>query len=340
MPILHVLPSKLFVQRVLSEIRRTQFSGKGIIQHTQAYFKDSDAHKESFNTLHSGIIHAPDLLYRGTSGFQEVTPLLEKNIYGREPRPMDKNNYNLVEYVRDNDNTNFLSFSSCPETVRPYAVGLSIIPSLGSILVNTYPKVITIPQKLLYFKSPMIERDITQQINNSAEGSNYQPIKPMLADNNETTAILYGPKGEDWRPKPSTDLKQINLLYGVGKALELFTNASQPLYVNEWINEDFKKRAISVEVTLGTPNDLLEMTPNARDLGLLAEGERFLTMEDASAIWRNNNFDDIKVHETVFLSSVPETIQIGDEAALVDYIKTEKLPQETIQADPSAPFQK
>jgi hypothetical protein len=337
MPVPHHLPSKAFNQHVLSEIRRTKFANKNMIQQLQAYLEQAEVSQTSFETLHEKIIHEKDLLYRGTSGLNELIPLLEQDAFGRAANPADQDDYNLVGYVRDNLNTNFLSFSPCPETVQKYAAKLSILPSLGSILVNTYPKVFAIPQKLVHFKSPLIQADIKQQEHDDRERNN-ESIEQTIARNNETTAVLRGPNGEDWRLKPSTDLMKVILLYGAGRAVNLVTSASQPLYIDEWTNTSFKKRAISVEVILEPSQHLAAMSQNAKDLGCLAEGHRLITLQDADAIFKNNNYDDIEVNETLPLSGVPETIRAGDEAELVDYIKREVLAEQTIQTGPSAPL--
>ncbi len=263
------------------------------------------------------------LMYRGMAGLDEVYASARRDYFEKKACVEDDTGYDLVAYVRANKNLNFLSFSPCIETVRAYALGLSLIPSFGNIMETSYPRVFTKPQKLLHLDRSLFHlyaASISDSTHIEDVGT-YQPMTEMAENNNEITVILRSNDGQDWRPNFSTDVRKTVLIWGPGKVLNLFMPSTQAIQLDMWENPDFKKRALSVEVVLAPGPHMSIANEKAIELGLITEGERLLTLEDASAIWRNNDYEDFVLDETLQLERVPSFIKEGDEHALVDYVK-------------------
>jgi hypothetical protein len=295
-------------------------------EHTARYLTDSKDYP-SFPDLSKIFQNKPGLLYRGTWGFDEVHAVARVDCMVKRKYADDSVDYDLVAYVRENRNANFLSFSPCVETVHPYAVGLSAIPCLGNIMITSYPKVFTKPQKLLYLNKPLFTRYDQAMVDSThiEDVGSYQLISEMTARNNETTAILRGSDGQDWSPIFSTDVMQTILLCGPGRIVTFFMASKQPMQLETWDNPGFKKRPLAVEVVLAPPSDFPAMNEKAIDLGFISKGERLLSMKDAEAIWKRNNYEqEALVDETLQLGGVSADIKEGNEGELVDYIQ-EKL---------------
>jgi hypothetical protein len=331
--VIKALPS--YNQAVLAGIKRREEGLPKLVsaaEHTARYLKNSSDYP-AFPDLRGVLQPQPGLLYRGTWGFDEVHAVARVDCFEKRKYSDDAVDYDLVAYVRENRNANFLSLSPCIETVHPYAVGLSVIPCLGNIMVTTYPKVFTKPQKLLHLNKPLFTRYDQAVVDSThiEEVGTYQSISEMTANNNETTAILRGEDGQDWRPVFSTDVLQTILLCGPGRLVTFFMASKQPMQLETWDNPDFKKRALSVEIVLAPSSDLPAMNEKAVELGFIPKGERLLTMKDASAIWKSQDYEQTVVDETLQLDGVPKSIKEGDEGELVDYIQ-EKLALQTTKA--------
>jgi len=276
---------------------------------------------------------APDLIYRGSMGTKEIIYVLETNYLGTESSVSRKSSsLDIVEYIRENDSKYFLSFSPCKETVKPYAAGLSMLPCKGYIIVTGLPKVYTIPQKLLH-----LNRDIFSAYNHqqqdkisraNAEGIThaFEDIIDMTANNNEITAVLYSSAQEDWRPVVSEDLMSIFEVSGPGRILSQFMSATQIAYLREWDNPDFTKRIYALEIVLygHDPRDLAIMNDNAHETRLITKDERLITLDDARTVINSGELDKLNAlyttTETQRIASVPKSIAIGDQNALVEYM--------------------
>lgn len=278
-------------------------------------------------SLHRSMPEGPDVLYRGTEGRSEIVAAFAKNILGRDVNASHFGNYDLVTFIEKNVNNNFLSATPCPYTVPAYAAGLSLIPTDGFVIALGLPKVFTKPQKLLHLNPRLFELYDQENAANihSEDGRALRSIIPLAQNNIEWTIITRGPQGEDWQPRPSSDIMKLIHVCGPGRMLQPFMSSSELLHVDELVNEQFKKRVFSMEVVMcENRSDLEGMNDVASKTGLILPESRLLTLEDAAAIMNMQDLEEYnathEISETIVFDAVPREIRLGDQKALTEYV--------------------
>lgn len=224
--------------------------------------------KTNLASIHRSLPQSPDLLYRGTEGRSEINAIFRGNTLGREIKSEDVGNYNLIQFIEENKNNNFLSSTPCPYTVHSYAAGLSLIPTDGFIMVLGLPKVFTKPQKLLLLHPELFDLYDQKQIENNPLDNlkGFRSIKPLAKNNIEWTIVTRGPHGDDWRQFPSRDILKLIHVCGPGRILQSFMSSNELLHVDELVNEQFKKRVFSVEVVIGNSESDFEKMNHVGDI--------------------------------------------------------------------------
>jgi hypothetical protein len=284
-----------------------------------------------------------DLLYRGTEGFEELISACKTDRLGDSPFQKRKEfHHDIREFVRDNNSNAFLSATPCPQTVRPYSVGLSLYPISGFIMCMGLPKVFTRPQKSLLLNQEWFEKDDERRVNQVPvdQAISFQTIVEMTKNNNETTIILGHKKGDNWGLNVSENVHTILRVSGPGKILGKFFSSEMPALIKTYINPDFKKRVWSIEIVNGPKEDYEKMNTRAGEQGLIKDDERLLFIEDAAVLADNpelNSLDSThKIGETHVFKGVPKDIPIGDKRLVEHVISViEKLP--TLEQIPLEP---
>ncbi len=286
---------------------------------------------EGIDKLQQSLPSGNDVIYRGTEGTAEVMHAVESDRLGVAFQSSKKMaSFDIVDFVRENNSKYFLSASPCPQTVKPYAAGLSLIPCKGFIWVTGLPKVFTLPQKLLHLNPGLFEqydqRKLSQQDQDNP--TRYDSIKGMTRNNNEVTIVLGGADNEDWRPRVSKDVMKLIQVSGPGSLMGQFMSSNEPVHVTDWNNPEYKKRVWSMEIVLSDGRDyadnLEDMNARAREMGLITPDQRLLTLQDARAVVNSKKLDPLdteyETNETHKIIQVPKGIAIGDTAALVEYM--------------------
>lgn len=270
-------------------------------------------------------------LFRGTMGNSELESAIKNKTLGYDFYRSGKNtDLDLVSHVRDNASALFLSASSCPYTAKPYASCISSWPCRGFILIFGMPKVTTVPHKLLKI-NPKVFADYDDHMlahSHSIEngGTKYHSIRDIVRDNNETTIVLSNLRGNtNWKPTLNHDVIQVVEILGPGKLIGSIMAFSEPIYLGHIENHHFKPRKYSVEIVLHCDDDMEKSQENAISHGLIQPGNRFLTLEDATAIDQSGLLDvriedDATTAHTLRLSEVPASIPIGDVGKLVAHM--------------------
>lgn len=283
--------------------------------------------REKIELLRERIPTGDSLIYRGSEGVDEVLPTMKSGHIGRKPEHSKKSpSHDIVGYIRDNDSKYFLSFSKCIETVKPYTVGLSIIPKKGYIFVTALPKVYTIPQKLLFLNPKMFEQYDKMVINSipMEEARAYQSIITMTKNNPEITCITGARLKDDWRSEVNKRMHSVIEVCGPGRILSPFMSSNQPAHSREWINPDFCPELVSMDIVFyRDESEYEDMNEKAADMGVSKKGERLLDLRDACAVMYSGQLDtweaQFVTQETTKVVSVPKTIKPGDTRALLEY---------------------
>lgn len=286
---------------------------------------------QQISMLRENLPIEEDLIFRGTEGTREVEHIMATNRMGLPFTSNKKaSSLDIVGYIRDNDSKYFLSFSPCKETVKPYAVGLSLIPKEGFILVTGLPKVFTVPHKLLHLNEKLFdEYDALQHaIADQDNPKSYQSIAVMTKNNNEITAVLGTSEKEDWRPVASEDIASVVQIHGLGRILSKVMASNEPALVSKWDNPGYIKRIYSLEITFtshqSSPEELAEMNKKAVTMKLIPENERLLTLDDAKAVMHSGILDDLnqqyQSERTHVFKSVPSNIAVGNQEALCEHM--------------------
>ena len=308
---------------------------------------NSEEIKDRIQRLKEQLPSGADIIYRGSEGNDEIMDLLQTNRLGKNFTQNPKlPSLDIVDYIRNNDSRYLLSFSPCKETVKPYAAGLSIVPCKGYIMVTGLPKVYTIPHKLLYLNEEMFRRYDHRQLElmrNNAHS--YQSIVTMTANNNEITAVLGTSDTDDWRPVVTDDLMSIFEVCGPGRILSKFMSTKEIAYIKEWKNPDFTRRIYAIEVVIYEHlTDFEIMNHNAQQMGFINPNERLITLDDAQVLLYSGELEELnalyETSETQRISSVPQNIAIGDQAALVAFVtaKLKANPLITERYEPRTPI--
>lgn len=277
--------------------------------------------------LRDGIATGDSLIYRGSEGPDEVLPTMKSGYIGRKPEHSKKSpSHDIVGYIRDNDSKYFLSFTTCKETVKPYTVGLSIIPKKGYIFVTGFPLVYTVPQKLLILNPKMFERYDKMMINSMPmeEARAYQSIITMTQNNPEITCITGASPKDDWRSRVDKRMHSVIEVCGPGRILSPFMSSNQPAHSREWLNPDFSPELIAMDIVFyGDDYEYQEMNEKAADMGITKKGERLLDLRDACAVMYSGQLDtwnaQFVTQETTKVVAVPKKIKPGDTSALLEY---------------------
>lgn len=299
------------------------YSAKYIQMSTEETQQSNLELKQKLSTLNQNLI------FRGTIGNIELRHAMETDRLGRDFSQSGKSlSFDLVSYIRDNDSAYFLSATGCPMTAKPYASCIAKMPCRGYIFVMGLPKVYTIPQKLLRINKELFSKYDDQMLNDSHNmengGTKYTPISDIVKNNNETTIILtdfFAKK--NWRPTLSKDVAQVFEVCGPGRILGSMMSFTRPILISEIHNTTFRNRQISVEVVLNCEKKLEEYTKKAQNQGLIAEGNRIVTIQDATALDNagllDHYIENSDTQETLRLNQVPAHIPIGHQSKLVEY---------------------
>ncbi|KTD19914.1 hypothetical protein [Legionella londiniensis] len=296
-----------------------------------SYFKlTSEERRKGYQEVIASLPESPDFVYRGTTGNAEVLHAIETGCLGRAPKECKKSDcLNLVAYVEKNDSKFFYSTTPCPTTVMGYTEGLSVIPTVGNILVMNQPKVFVRPQKMLVLYPEMFSEYDEKNYQSIAygDGPRQIPIAERTLHNNEVTGILGLSVKDDWRLTTSKDLAKIIQVYAPGRLLGLFMSAKEPVHVQQWDNPQFRKRACSLEVMVdnGHPQAVEVMNERAVEFGLINKNQRLLTLKDAYALLTAEEFarfEDYETEHTELFSEVPKEIREGDAKELFDYTQS------------------
>ncbi|KTC82638.1 hypothetical protein [Legionella cherrii] len=292
---------------------------------------------ERIQLLRDKIPTGPSLIYRGSEGTAEVLATMKSKRLGRKAEESRKTpTHNIIGYVRDNDSSFFLSFTPCKETVKPYTVGLSLIPKTGYIFVTALPKVYTTPQKLLLLNEKMFERYDKRMLESMPldEARGYQSIVKMTKNNNEITGIIGASLKDDWRSDVDRRVHSVIEVCGPGRIASKVMSSNEPAHVRQWTNEDFSPELFALDIVFAdTPEEFEEMNEKAVDMGLMPKGFRLPTIEDACAVMRSNQLGVWEgiygTTETMKVASLPSHIKPGDTPALLEFM------EEQLKSNPS-----
>ncbi|AWN75587.1 hypothetical protein LEAN103870_06190 [Legionella anisa] len=285
--------------------------------------------------LRESIPTGSSLIYRGSEGTDEVLSTMKSNRVGRKSTESRKAaSHDIVGYIRDNDSRYFLSFTPCKETVKPYTVGLSLIPKIGYIFVTGIPKVYTTPQKLLLLNQGMFERYDKRMINSMPldEARGYQSIVTMTRNNNEITGIIGASAKDDWRSEVNKRMHSVIEVCGPGRIASSFMSSSEPAHVKHWKNPDFMPELVALDIVFyESQEEYEEMNEKARDMGLIQKGERLPTFSDAEELVEQLDEwgDTYGSSETMKVTAFPKQIKPGDKRSLVEFL------DEQIKSNPS-----
>ena len=323
------LPVNIFrktVQSYLKTCESNSFWQKQTAQYVQLSPEEkSHKHGQLLKILQN---HDKYTLFRGTMGNMELQHAVETGRLGQDFGRGGKSlSFDLPAYIRENDSAYFLSASTCPITAKPYASGcFTPLPRRGFIVVLGMPKVFTTPNKVLRANKKLFtdydDNKLAHDFNfQNSDGTLYTPITDMTRRNNETTLILtnYSAR-KNWRPKMSTDIKQIIEVCGPGKFLGSMMSFSQPILLTELTNPTFQKRQWSMEVFLDcTSEDVLETAVQEQ---LLQPGNRFLSLHDIDVIDDFGILDNLagEGEDTLVLDQVPASIPEADQDQLLAYM--------------------
>ncbi|MCE0721680.1 MULTISPECIES: hypothetical protein [Legionella] len=285
--------------------------------------------------LRDSIPTGSSLIYRGTEGTDEVLGTMKSNRLGRKSEESRKApSHDIVGYIRDNDSRYFLSYTPCRETVKPYTVGLSLIPKKGYIFVTGLPMVYTTPQKLLLLNEKMFKRYDKRMIDAMPQDDvrGYQSIVTMTQNNNEITGIIGASAKDDWRSEVNKRMHSVIEVCGPGRIVSSVMSSNEPAHVRHWQNPDFSPELVALDIVFfDTPEEYEEMNEKARDMGLIGKDERLPTFSDAQKLvgqlkdWG----DTYGTSDTMKFTAFPKKIKPGDKATLVEFL------DEQIKSNPS-----
>lgn len=326
-----------FSYMVYNNISRTQ--GFRFKPDTTYLRFQSHERTERIQLLRDKIPTGNSLIYRGSEGASEVLATMKSKKIGRKAEESRKSpSHDIVAYIRDNDSKFFLSFTPCKETVKPYTVGLSLIPKKGYIFVTALPKVYTTPQKLLLLNEKMFERYDKMMINSMPieEARGYQSIVTMTRGNNEITGIVGSSVKDDWRSEVNKRMHSVIEVCGPGRILSPVMSSNHPAHVREWINHDFSPELVAMDIVYSdTPEEYEEMNEKAVDMGIIQKGERLLTLPDACAVMYSGQLDEWEEQfitvDTTKVASIPKQIKQGDTPALLEYMEDQLKSNPSVQ---------
>ncbi|KTD40195.1 hypothetical protein [Legionella parisiensis] len=314
-----------FASIVYQEISHTRHTFK-MVDTTYLKYKAMER-TQRIQLLRDSIPTGASLIYRGTEGTDEVLPTMKTNRVGRKSEESRKaTSHDIVSYIRDNDSRYFLSFTPCKETVKPYTVGLSLIPKIGYIFVTSFPMVYTTPQKLLLLNEKMFKRYDKRMINAMPQDDvrGYQSIVTMTENNNEITGIIGASVKDDWRSEVNKRMHSVIEVCGPGRIVSSVMSSNEPAHVRHWQNPDFSPELVSLDIVFyESPEEYEEMNAKAKDMGLIRKNERLPTLADAQVlIGQLNEWGNMYgATETIKVTSFPSRIKPGDKEALVKYLE-------------------
>ncbi|HHF7374649.1 hypothetical protein [Legionella bozemanae] len=318
-----------FAQTVYHDIypHASRYTFKHALKMDTTYLQyQAQQRTQRIQLLRDSIPTSPNLIYRGSEGMDEVLSTMKTNRVGRKPAESKKStSFDIVGYIRDNDSRYFLSFTPCKETVKPYTVGLSLIPKKGYIFVTGLPMVYTTPQKLLLLNEKMFKRYDQRMIDAMPQDDvrGYQSIVTMTQNNNEITGIIGGSAKDDWRSEVNKRMHSVIEVCGPGRIASSVMSSAEPAHVRHWQNPDFSPELVAVDVVFfDTPEEYEEMNEKARDMRLICKGERLPTLSDVQALIKQlNDWGDIyRTSETMKVTAFPSQIKPGHKEGLVEHL--------------------
>ncbi|CAM2968929.1 Uncharacterised protein [Legionella steigerwaltii] len=300
---------------------------------------------EGIVQLQNSLPSDEDLSFRGTEGTKEVMEAMTTDCLGWSSAQRKKTaSTDIVEYTEKNESSCFLSTSPCKQTVKPYAAGISLIPTRGFIWVMGLSKMYTVPHKHAFLNPEMF--DIYALRKNEPQGSpqeeGYRSITNTVANNNEITIIVGRGGDGKWALKVSEDVMKLVQVRGPGKILGRFMPSDEILHVQDWTNPGFRKRVWSLEVFFSVGDTLKDydgMNARARDFGSIGKDERLFTFLDGCSVVDSEELEELNANysttKTHRVTKVHKDIPIGDKKNLTQCIieeikstqKLEELPR-------------
>lgn len=288
--------------------------------------------KVDYRHMLSNLPKGSDFVHRGMAGFGEVESIAKEGAFGAGNYAKRPHSLDIPRFIHKPESCVLLSTSPDPHTVREYMVGYQLIQAKGAIASMCLPPVYIRPQTTRHVDIEAFQY-YQKILNGEQEPGSFtrvEDIFDLAHGNNETTVILGATKKDDWRPRFDADLHSIVLVKGAGRILSSFTNADT-VETATVTNPNFRKRIMSIEIFSttsigGTPLSQKyfgKMNERAQKLGLVAEGNRMLTIEDAVVLMNSSKYQAMVQNfkataQTIILQGVPKHIPIGS-PALIEY---------------------
>ena len=227
-----------------------------------------------------------------------------------------------------------VSATSAPHTAAVYS-SINKAPGFSGILELAQPEVYFCPADVLITNPGSTVSFDNMEKNKStfddmrSDHLNFESSSVTLERNPDEVAIVTHYRDQILSRALDTSLSAVHEVLSAGKfaeQLKLVSDAEKAYHIRSHHNPDFEITPVSVKIAGGhfDASRFPEMNENALKGGLIKEGERLLTIDDARAIFPTeaslHQFQYEGITKTLKITSVPQEIAVGDRAALMDYV--------------------
>lgn len=273
---------------------------------------------------------------------------------GHIRRSFGKDTLCPVEHTIHGNSKWIVSATSKPDTAAVYT-SIGSVPDTTAILELAEPEVYFNPIEVLITNpESAVAFDKSQHGDEhgdyafeapKVDSLDYEPSATTLVKNDDEVAIVTGHKDRVFTRPLQTSLSAVYEVVTPGtiaKKLKLASGEEKAYHIRSHHNPDFEITPVSVKITGGHYEASLfpRMNENALKGGLIKEGERLLTIEDARAIFPTeeslHQFQYDGITKTLRITAAPQEIAVGDRPALMAYIREALEVHKRYTVDPSS----